>query len=431
MLISIIVFLVVFIAITFELVNKAVAAFSGVAVLILLHVIDEHHAIKFIDFETIMLLFGMMMIVSVLKYSGLFTIISVRISELTRGNPVKILILFSVVTALMSAFLDNVTTVLIIIPIIIELTRGLGLDPKKYVLSQVIISNIGGTATLIGDPPNVIIGSKVGLTFNQFLFNLSPPVIVIFAVVLAFIWVTNRSQFKPINTNIIKLFTVNLLLEKIRHDFLSIKIDYRLMKKGLFFLVIAIFLFITQTITGLAPGVIAISAGIFLVLVSGMNLEQAMEEIEWSTLMFFVGLFILVGALEEYGVIEWIAHNVFLNVGDNPYVVVLVVEWVAGIASGFLDNIPFTITMIPIIEIMNDANPHFHNLLWWALALGACLGGNITIIGASANIVSIGIAKKYGVKISFLDFMKYGAVISFISLTIASLYLILCINIIM
>ena len=431
MLISIIVFLVVFVAITFELVNKAVAAFSGVAVLILLHVIDEHHAIKFIDFETIMLLFGMMIIVSVLKHSGLFTIISVRISELTRGNPVKILILFSVVTALMSAFLDNVTTVLIIIPIIIELTRGLGLDPKKYVLSQVIISNIGGTATLIGDPPNVIIGSKVGLTFNQFLFNLSPPVLVIFAVVLAFIWVTNRSQFKPINTNIIKLFTVNLLLEKIRHDFLSIKIDYRLMKKGLFFLVIAILLFITQTITGLAPGVIAISAGIFLVLVSGMNLEKAMEEIEWSTLMFFVGLFILVGALEEYGVIEWIAHNVFLNVGDNPYVVVLVVEWVAGIASGFLDNIPFTITMIPIIEIMNEANPHFHNLLWWALALGACLGGNITIIGASANIVSIGIAKKYGVKISFLDFMKFGAVISFISLTIASLYLILCINIIM
>ena len=431
MLISIIVFLVVFVAITFELVNKAVAAFSGEAVLILLHVIDEHHAIKSIDFETIMLLFGMMIIVSVLKHSGLFTIISVRISELTRGNPVKILILFSVVTALMSAFLDNVTTVLIIIPIIIELTRGLGLDPKKYVLSQVIISNIGGTATLIGDPPNVIIGSKVGLTFNQFLFNLSPPVLVIFAVVLAFIWVTNRSQFKPINTNIIKLFTVNLLLEKIRHDFLSIKIDYRLMKKGLFFLVIAILLFITQTITGLAPGVIAISAGIFLVLVSGMNLEQAMEEIEWSTLMFFVGLFILVGALEEYGVIEWIAHNVFLNVGDNPYVVVLVVEWVAGIASGFLDNIPFTITMIPIIEIMNEANPHFHNLLWWALALGACLGGNITIIGASANIVSIGIAKKYGVKISFLDFMKFGAVISFISLTIASLYLILCINIIM
>ena len=431
MLISIIVFLCVYAAITFEFVNKAVAAFSGVAILILLHVIDEHQAIEFIDFETIMLLFGMMIIVSVLKHSGLFSIISVRISELTRGNPVKILVLFSVVTAVMSAFLDNVTTVLIIIPIIIELTRGLGLDPKKYVLSQAIISNIGGAATLIGDPPNVIIGSKVGLTFNQFLFNLGPPVLVIFAVVLVFIWVTNRDQFKPINQNIIKLFTVNLLLEKIRHDFLNIKIDYQLMKKGIFFLAIAILLFITQTITGLAPGLIAISAGIFLVLISGMNLEEAMEEVEWSTLMFFVGLFILVGALEEYGVIDWIAHNVFLNIGDNPYVVVLVVEWVSGIASGFLDNIPFTITMIPIIEIMNESNPHLQNILWWALALGACLGGNITIIGASANIVSIGIAKKHGVNISFLDFMKFGAVISLISLSIASLYLILCINIIL
>ena len=425
MLISIIVFLLVYVAITFELVNKAVAAFSGVAILILLHVIDEHHAIEYIDFETIMLLFGMMIIVSVLKHSGLFTIVSVRISELTRGNPVKILILFSVITAIMSAFLDNVTTVLIIIPIIIELTRGLGLDPKKYVLSQVIISNIGGAATLIGDPPNVIIGSRVGLTFNQFLLNLGPPVIIIFIVILAFIWLTNRAQFKPINNNIIKLFTVNLLLEKIRHDFLSITIDYTLMKKGLFFLLIAIILFITQTITGLAPGVIAISAGIFLVLVSGMNLEKVMEEVEWSTLMFFVGLFILVGSLEEYGVIEWIAHNVFLNIGENPYIIILVVEWVSGIASGFLDNIPFTITMIPIIEIMNDSNPHFQNLLWWALALGACLGGNITMIGASANIVSIGIAKKYGVKISFLDFMKFGVATSLISLFIASLYLIL------
>ena len=429
-LISIIVFLVVFVAITFELVNKAVAAFSGVAILILLKVIDEHHAIKCIDFETIMLLFGMMIIVSVLKHSGLFTIVSVRISELTRGSPIKILILFSLVTAVMSAFLDNVTTVLIIIPIIIELTRGLGLDPKKYVLSQAIISNIGGTATLIGDPPNVIIGSKVGLTFNQFMINLGPPVIVIFIVVLIFIWGTNRDQFKPINTNIIKLFTVNLLLEKIRYDFLNMKIDYTLMKKGVLFLGIAIILFITQTMTGLAPGVVAISVGIFLVLVSGMSLETALEEVEWSTLMFFVGLFILVGALEEYGVIDWIAHNVFLNIGDNPYVIVLVVEWVSGIASGFLDNIPFTITMIPIVEIMNESNPYLHNLLWWALALGACLGGNITIIGASANIVSIGIAKKYGVKISFLDFMKFGAVISIISLIIASLYLILCINII-
>jgi len=447
MLISIIVFLIVYAAITFELVNKAVAAFSGVSVLVLLNIISPHiphlsgghsdsnhgipHAIMLIDYETIMLLFGMMIIVSVLKQSGLFTIVSIKIAELTKGKPIKILVLFSFVTAIMSAFLDNVTTVLIIIPLIIELTRGLGLDPKKYVLSQILISNVGGAATLIGDPPNVIIGSKVGLTFNQFLINMGPPVIVIFFVVLLFIWFMNRDEFKSIDNNIIKLFTVNLLLEKIRYDFGHAKIDRPLIIKGLVFLSITILLFITQTITHLPPGVVAISMGIFLVLYTKSDIEKVLEEIEWTTLMFFVGLFILVGSLEHYHVIQWIADNVFNNLGTNPYVNVLVVQWVSGIASGFLDNIPFTITMIPIIEIMNASNPILQDSLWWALALGACLGGNITMIGASANIVSIGIAKKAGVKISFIEFMKLGAIVSIISLLIASIFLIIRINIIL
>ena len=447
MLISVIVFLLVYAAITFELVNKAVAAFSGVSILVLLNIISPHipnlsekhssshsdipYAIMLIDYETIMLLFGMMIIVSVLKQSGLFTVIAIRIAELTKGKPIKILVLFSFVTAIMSAFLDNVTTVLIIIPLIIELTKGLGLDPKKYILSQIIISNIGGAATLIGDPPNVIIGSKVGLTFNQFLINMGPPVIVIFFVVLVFIWFTNRDEFKTIDNNIIKLFIVNLLLEKIRYEFGHAKIDKPLITKGLIFLAITILLFITQTITQLPPGVVAISMGIFLVLFTRSNIEKVLEEIEWTTLMFFVGLFILVGSLEHYHVIKWIADNVFSNLGDNPYVNVLVVQWVSGIASGFLDNIPFTITMIPIIEIINESNPLLQNLLWWALALGACLGGNITIIGASANIVSIGIAKKAGINISFIEFMKVGAIISIISLLIASIYLIIRINILL
>ena len=422
-LIPVIVFLLVYVAITFELVNKAVATFSGVAILVMLHVVSEHQAIELIDFETIMLLFGMMVIVSILKHSGLFSIVSVKIAELTNGSPVKILVLFSVVTALMSAFLDNVTTVLIIIPIIIELTRGLGLDPKKYVLSQAIISNIGGTATLIGDPPNVIIGSKVGLTFNQFILNLGPIVIIIFCVSLFFIWITNRDQFTSIKGNLVKIFSVQLLLEKIRYEFLNIEINRRIMIKGLVFLVITILLFVTQTITGLSPGVVALSMGVFLLLVSRVDIEHVLEEIEWSTLMFFAGLFILVGVLEEKGVIEWIAHHIFLNVGDNPYVAVLLILWTAGIISGFLDNIPFTITMIPIVQIMLENNPIPNNILWWALALGACLGGNITIIGASANIVSVGISKKYGVNISFIEFMKTGMIISFISLTLASLFL--------
>tara|TARA_B100000315_G_scaffold235994_1_gene251347 strand:- start:2742 stop:4052 length:1311 start_codon:yes stop_codon:yes gene_type:complete len=423
--IPIIVFLVVYIAITFDLVNKAAAALAGVGVLVVSHVLTEHQAVEFIDFETLMLLTGMMILVNLIKQSGFFTIISVRIAEFTKGNPVKILCLFSVVTALMSAFLDNVTTVLIVIPIIIELTRGMGLNPKNYVLSQAIISNVGGTATLIGDPPNVIIGSKVGLSFNQFIVNLTPVVIPIFIIVLGYIWYINRVEFKPINTSMVKLVSVELLLEKIRFEFSNVRVDQNLMIKSIACLMLAILLFVTQTLTGMAPGVVALGMAMILLIISKANVEHVLEEVEWSTLLFFTGLFILVGALEEYGVIDWIAHNVFMNVGDNPYVIVLMVLWVSGIASGFLDNIPFTITMIPIIQLMLESNPIPNNILWWALALGACLGGNITMIGSSANIISVGIAKKYGVEISFIDFMKKGLIITLISLVLSSVYLLI------
>jgi Na+/H+ antiporter NhaD/arsenite permease-like protein len=424
-LLPIIVFVVVYAAITFELLNKAVAAMLGVMVLLTLHVVTEHTAIEFIDFETIMLLLGMMSIVAILSKSGFFTIISVKIAELTKGSPLKILVLFSVVTAVLSAFLDNVTTVLIIIPIIIELTAGMGLDPKIYVISQAVISNIGGTATLIGDPPNIIIGSKVGLTFNQFMANLTIPVIFCFFIALFYIWVMNRKKFKPINTNLAKVFSVQLLLEKIRRNHLDVKIDQVFLIKSLGCLLLAIGLFVTQTITKLSPGVVAMLCAMILFTITKVNVEEMLEEIEWSTLLFFTGLFILVGILEEKGVINWIAQNIFMQVGENPYVAVLMVLWVSGIASGFLDNIPFTITMIPIVQLMMEASSIPNNILWWALALGACLGGNLTMIGASANIVSVGMAKRSKINISFLEFMRFSVVISLLTLTAASAYLML------
>lgn len=424
-LIPIIIFLVVYIAITFELVNKAVAAVLGVSVLLILGIISEHTAIELIDFETIMLLLGMMTIVSMLRKTGLFTLISVKIAELTKGSPLKILVLFSIVTAVMSAFLDNVTTVLIIIPIIIELTRGMGLDPKIYVISQALISNIGGTATLIGDPPNIIIGSKVGLTFNQFIINLIVPVIIAFIVTLLYIWIINKGKFKPIDRSLVKLFSVQMLLEKIRFEFLNTKLDKKFMIKGIICLTIAILLFTTQTITGISPGVVAVFMAMVLFLISRADVEHVLEDVEWSTLLFFSGLFILVGVLEEKGVIEWIAKHVFLSIGDNPYIIVLMVLWVSGIASGFLDNIPFTITMIPIIHLILENNPIPNNILWWALSLGACFGGNLTMVGSSANIVSVGIAKKFNEKISFIGFMKSSAVITIISLIISSIYLVI------
>ncbi len=419
----IIVFLAVYIAITLEIINKAVAVLLGVTVLLIFRVVDEHTAMGFIDYETIMLLLGMMAIVAILKKTMLFSFVSVKIAELTQGSPLKILILFSIVTAFLSAFLDNVTTVLIVIPIVIQLTAGMGLDPKIYIISQAVISNIGGTATLIGDPPNIIIGSKVGLTFNQFIFNLAIPVLIAMCAAMLFIWITNREKFKPINTNLTTLFSVQLLLEKIRNEFLSVRIDKMLVSKSLACLAIVVGLFVTQTITRISPGVASIFVAMLLFVISKVDVEQMLEEIEWNTLLFFAGFFVMIGILEEKGVIEWLAHNVFLRVGNNPYLMVLMVLWVSGIASGFLDNIPFTIAMIPIVNLMQASNPIPNNILWWALVLGACFGGNLTMLGASANIVTVGIAKKSGHNISFFEFMKSSALIALITLVISSIYL--------
>jgi len=220
-----------------------------------------------------------------------------------------------------------------------------------------------------------------------------------------------------------KLFNIQLLLEKIHSEFVNTRIDKPLMIKGLVCLGIAILLFVTQTITKMSPGVVAVFIAMILFVISGVDVEHMLEEVEWSTLLFFAGLFILVGVLEHKGVIDWVAHKVFLRIGDNPYVMVLTVLWVSGIVSGFLDNIPFTITMIPIVQLMLEATPIPNNILWWALSLGACFGGNLTMIGASANIVSLGIAKQSNVQISFLEFMKVGAAITFITLTICSIFL--------
>ena len=414
-LLPIIVFIAVYIVISLEIINKAVAVLLGVMVLLIFRVVDEHTAIGFIDFETIMLLLGMMAIVAILKKTMLFSFVSVKIAELTQGSPLKILILFSVVTAFLSAFLDNVTTVLIVIPIVIQLTAGMGLDPKIYVISQAVISNIGGTATLIGDPPNIIIGSKVGLTFNQFIFNLAIPVIIAMCSAMLFIWITHREKFKPINTNLTKLFSVQLLLEKIRNEFLNVKINKMFVCKGLACLVIAICLFVTQTITRISPGVASIFVAMLLFVISKVDVEQMLEEIEWDTLLFFSGLFALVGVLEEKGVSEWL--------GDNPYLIVLMVLWVSGLAAGLLNNIPFTIAMVPIVKLMQESTPIPNNILWWALVLGACFGGNLTMLGASANIVTVGIAKKYNHNISFFEFMRSSALIALITLVISSFYL--------
>ena len=428
-LISVIVFAAVYVVIAFEWLNKAIAALLGVMAMFILGVIDEHTAAGYIDYETIMLLIGMMGIVAVLKKTGFFALITVRIARLTGGQPLRIMILFCLVTAVISAFLDNVTTVLIMVPIIIELTVGMGLDPRIYVVALAMASNLGGTATLVGDPPNIIIGSKVGLTFNQFVVYLFVPVLLSTTGVLSYFWATNRPSFRPIDDDLTKLFAVRLLIKKIAFNFMEITIDRAFLTKSITCLGVALLLFVTQTVTGISPGVVALTVAMVLFIVTRMEMEEILLEIEWSTLLFFAGLFILVGAMEQQGVIEWLARNIFLRAGSNTYVMALMVLWVSGIASGFIDNIPFTITMIPIVRMMLAQHPVPHNILWWALALGACLGGNLTMIGASANIISAGMLKKYGHEISFGEYTRRSAPGAILSLVICSVVLVAYIRI--
>jgi len=422
-LVTVIVFLAVYVIIAFEWLNKAIASTMGVMALLILGVIDDHALAGFIDYETIMLLIGMMGIVSVLKKTGFFALITVRIAKLTGGQPLRIMILFCAVTALISAFLDNVTTVLIMVPIIIELTRGMGLDPKIFVVALAMASNLGGTATLVGDPPNIIIGSKVGLTFNQFAGYLFSPVVLSTMGVVAYFWASNRDSFKSIDDDLTKLLSVQLLIEKIEFDFRAVKIDRTFLLKSVICLGAALVLFVTQTVTHLSPGLVALSVAMVLFIITSVEFEDVLLEIEWSTLLFFAGLFVLVGAMEQKGVIEWLARHIFLQAGGNPYVMTLMVLWVSGIASGIIDNIPFTITMIPIVEMMQAAHPVPNHILWWALSLGACLGGNLTMIGASANIISVGLLKKSGQEISFGEYTRKSAPGALLSLFISSLVL--------
>jgi Na+/H+ antiporter NhaD/arsenite permease-like protein len=277
-------------------------------------------------------------------------------------------------------------------------------------------SNLGGTATLVGDPPNIIIGSKVGLTFNQFAGYLFLPILLSSVAVIGYFLASNRSSFRSIDDDLTKLFSVQLLIEKIEYDFSSIRIDRAFLLKSLACLGVALLLFVTQTITGLSPGVVALTVAMVLFIITRMEIEHILLEIEWSTLLFFAGLFILVGAMEHNGVIEWLARNIFLQAGSNPYVMTLMVLWVSGIASGFIDNIPFTITMIPIVHMMLAAQPIPHNMLWWALSLG----GNLTMIGASANIISAGLLNKHGDAISFGDYTRRSAPGAILSLCASS-----------
>jgi len=420
---AIAVFLITYAIIISEKINRAVIALLGAALMVIFNIVDLHKAFtKHIEWGTITLLIGMMILVNITSKSGVFQYVAIKAAKQAQGNPIKILISLSLLTALGSAFLDNVTTVLLVVPVTLSITRILQVNPVPYLLSEIIFSNIGGTATLIGDPPNIMIGSaNKHLDFNAFLFNLAPIVLIIIAVTAIMIYFMYRKQLIADPVQIKKLMSLD---EK---QYIK---DAVLMKKSLTVLGLTILGFMTHSIFHIDAAVIALTGATVLMLigVKEHEIEEVFAHVEWITIFFFAGLFVLVGGLIDIGLIKMLAQKVIgLTGGDISYASILIL-WVSGIASATIDNIPFVATMIPLINDMavglglspSDAQI---DVLWWSLALGACLGGNGTLIGASANVIVAGIASREGHRFSYVDFLKVGFPIMIVSLIVSHIYI--------
>ena len=405
--------------------NRAVLSLLGAGLMILCGVITQQQAVAGIDFNTIGLLTGMMVIVAISQKTGMFQYVAIKSAKAVKGDPWGILVMLSVVTAVFSAFLDNVTTVLLIAPVTLLITDALGIKPYPFLFAQILASNIGGTATLIGDPPNIMIGSAAGLSFYDFLVNLAPITPLIFLVTIILIWFMFGKGLHATEDAkaLVMQFNENDAIE-----------DVPLMKKSLFVIFAVISGFTVAHSFHLEPASIAMFGAALLLLMQtwGMDLsakdhayEGIMAEVEWTTIFFFVGLFIIVTGVEHTGVIEMLANKTLELTGGDFNATAGAILWVSAIASALIDNIPFVATMIPLIENMA---PTFGGAdaivpLWWALALGACLGGNGSLIGASANLIVAGFAQRAGHPIMFLQFMKHAFGLMLISIAIAHIYL--------
>lgn len=392
--------------------HRVPAALLGGTLAIFLGVITPKAAWEAIDHNTMFLLIGMMVIVSVLIESGFFSILSSVALKFTKGDPLKIILTFTMLTAILSAFLDNVTTVLFMVPILISITRKLKLKPVPYVIATVLASNIGGTATLIGDPPNIIIGSLGHFTFMDFIVNLTPIILVTHIIgTIVFIGMMKFQGHLEV-----KLKDEEELKRIVEEQ--KIEYDVVLMRKGLIVFGITITLFFLHHILHLEAGTIALFMASILMLWSKEDPEKIFERVEWTTLMFFLGLFIVIGALEYSGVFEDVAHFV-AGILKDPMSGILVLGGLSAIISGIVDNIPFTMAMSYVLIDLGKTASFNVEPLWWALALGACLGGNLTIIGASANVVAAGLSEREGYPISFFEFVKQGTPVTIITVIVA------------
>lgn len=425
MIISGAILLIAYIFIASEKIQKSVVALVGASLTMLLGLIPlslnlEHNVkgvFEYVDFEVIFLLIGMMIIVNIASRSGVFKWLAINLLKLTKGHPKTVLFALAAFTAIASAFLDNVTTVVLMMPITFVIAKEFETDPVPFLITEVLASNIGGTATLIGDPPNIIIGTRAGLSFMNFVQELTPIVFLIFMVSIGVLIFLFRKGLKTTP-------------EKMEHvanlDNSKTITNKNLMIRSVITLGLVILGFVTHDITHISAYVFAVSGASFLLLFE--KPKEIYRDVEWLTIFFFIGLFIIIGGFEANGGIKFLADQLIVLTHGSLELATMVILWASGILSGIIDNIPYTATMAPLIsELINPANPNAMtgatHALWWALSLGACLGGNLTIIGAAANVLVSEISASRGHKISFLRFMKYGALITFISLVLSSFYL--------
>lgn len=412
--IALVIFILTFTFITTERLPTAIAAMVGAFLLIAFHILSQDEALEYVDFDTIGLLSGMMMTVAVLRKSGLFEYIAIKSVKITKGNPWKILVVLSIITAVLSAFLDNVTTVLIIVPLTFAIANTLRINPTPFLIGEILLSNIGGAATLIGDPPNIMIGGATHLEFMDFIYINTPIVIIVSIVTLLILRMRYYKTLsaKKVDKTKMMAFDENKAIQNKKLLTISVIVFG--------FILLA---FITHSLHHINLATIALGGGFIMMAITRQDPEEILKEVEWPTLFFFMGLFVIVGGLEKTGVINFLANRLIALTHGNLHFATQVILWISALSTTFINSIPFTATMISLIESFGSTMHQDINSLWWALSLGACFGGNGTLIGAAANIIVAGFSQKTKYPMRFKEYMKIGIPIVFISTTMVSIYL--------
>ncbi len=417
MLLSILIFGLTYLLIMTEWINKMTAALLGGFVVVTLRLVGQERAFGAVDWNVIFLLIGMMMVMSVLKETGVFEYVAIKTAKAAKAKPIRIMLFMFAVTAVVSAILDNVTTVMMLVPIALLIASELKISPIPFIITMAIGSNIGGTATMIGDPPNIMIGSATDYTFIEFIYHLAPVIVIIVISSLGLTYLLFSKKMKVTNENKARLMEFNednLIRNK------------NLLRRVLIVVGVMLTAFLFQSHLQMEISTIAMLAGLVLLIINNRKKVDTVliHDIDWATILFFIGLFMIVESLIATGVMDMAAKKIISSTGGDLKATSFIILWFSGIFSAIVDNVPFVATMIPLIEkIGTGLTREAMHPVWWSLALGACLGGNGTLIGASANIVSVGIANRNGFHISFKDFTKIGVIYTLNSLVIATLYI--------